>query len=32
MHTETILVPKDYTLEPVLAFAAAIHQHPPADE
>jgi len=32
MPAETILVPKDYTLEPVLAFAAAIHQTPPADE
>ncbi len=26
MPAETILVPQDYTLEPVLAFAAAIHQ------
>jgi len=32
MPAETILVPQDYTLEPVLAFAAAIHQTPPADE
>lgn len=32
MHIETILVPKDYTLKPALAFAAAIRQTPPADE
>lgn len=32
MHTETILVPKTYTLALMLAFAAAIDQTPPADE